>query len=354
MNIQKKKKFLLLSDILPKDIYDYALLQIFLLAFPLPIYVMVNGWMNMTGLLVERVVLLIFFFLAVSIGPALCRKITASVMITTLVLLDTADLFCFFRLHNQIEPSFYKLIETTTASECTGFIKHTLFHWSNLLLLYPLIILSVWIFCKKHRWIILSLTVFLAVPLSTVFFGIEPASNKRTLNYYDRIDSTLDFIVELEAKDDVVRLVNSNLNVTAECNKMTAVLIIGESHSKYHNQLYGYPRETSPRLQKRVKAGSLAVFTDAVAPHSFTIYSVPKLLTFAAHDRPENFWELANIFDLAKSAGFKTFWLCNHPAYADNGMPYSVITRRADVIKHSSPGNIQNYDETLLPLYRDA
>ena len=48
------------------------------------------------------------------------------------------------------------------------------------------------------------------------------------------------------------------------CDKM--VVIIGESYSKYHSQLYGYAKETSPLLSARAKNGDLIVFTDVITP----------------------------------------------------------------------------------------
>ena len=48
------------------------------------------------------------------------------------------------------------------------------------------------------------------------------------------------------------------------CDKM--VVIIGESYSKYHSQLYGYDKETSPLLTERASSGDLVVYTDVITP----------------------------------------------------------------------------------------
>ena len=44
------------------------------------------------------------------------------------------------------------------------------------------------------------------------------------------------------------------------------VVIIGESYSKYHSQLYGYEKETSPLLAKRVEDGNLILYSDVITP----------------------------------------------------------------------------------------
>ena len=53
-------------------------------------------------------------------------------------------------------------------------------------------------------------------------------------------------------------------NAAPKCNKM--VVIIGESYSKYHSQLYGYEKETSPLLAKRVEDGNLILYSDVITP----------------------------------------------------------------------------------------
>ena len=50
------------------------------------------------------------------------------------------------------------------------------------------------------------------------------------------------------------------------------VLIIGESYNKYHSQLYGYDKETTPRQVERQKTGRLVAFSDVVAPWNLTSF----------------------------------------------------------------------------------
>lgn len=65
------------------------------------------------------------------------------------------------------------------------------------------------------------------------------------------------------------------------CDKV--VVIIGESYSKYHSSLYGYEKNTSPLLGKRIAEGELLLFTDVVTPMNDTerafraIYSLGEL-----------------------------------------------------------------------------
>lgn len=351
---QKQNVSYKVTDIIPEDVFDFTFLAGFIYFFPILLIMTANGFDNFAGGMIERLFLLFLFMIIGAIGPKVCRRILMISMLVLICLWDCIDLFCFLQLKTQIEPSFFLLLKTTNPNECSGFLKQTLFRYTNLIIIfYPVCGFLVWFFVKKYKeWIMPSLLILpiLFVPL----FGISPSHNGKTLNFLDRIDEMCDEIAENRLQESLVELANSDLNVTTEEKEMTMILVIGESHSKVHSGLYQYQRDTNPLLLKRVKNGELTVFTDVVAPHSFTMYSIPKLLTLAAHDTSETYLEMPNIFDLSRSAGFKTYWLCNHPAMTDKSMCYAKITQRADVIVHTSPGNIQKTDDVLFPEFQKA
>ena len=54
------------------------------------------------------------------------------------------------------------------------------------------------------------------------------------------------------------------------------VMVIGESASRRHHSLYGYVRNTNPKLAKRK---DLMIYTDAISPYSGTLKSVLAMMT---------------------------------------------------------------------------
>lgn len=90
----------------------------------------------------------------------------------------------------------------------------------------------------------------------------------------------------------------------------TIILVIGESTSRHHMSLYGYPRETTPQLSGL--RPELAVFEDVISNHTSTIDSVIDSLTLrrAALGARAN-EDAVGILQLAKAAGFQTTWLSN-------------------------------------------
>ena len=173
--VPEKIKFQL-HDLIPADVMEYSMLAAFFLLFPCLTILTANGFNHWEGLLTERIFIWILFVLTGAIGPKLCRKILMIFMLVLIVLWDIADLFCFLQLRSQIDPVFLRLLETTNANECAGFLKHTLFRASNLILLfYPLCGLGIWLFGKSYRirlFPAVLLTALAVVPLLSKYTSI--------------------------------------------------------------------------------------------------------------------------------------------------------------------------------------
>lgn len=85
------------------------------------------------------------------------------------------------------------------------------------------------------------------------------------------------------------------------------VLIIGESTQRASMSLYGYGLPTTPRIDALAKTGNLAVFTDTIAPQTYTEGVLQQLLTFSnAQNAATPWFEQENLLDL-----MKLFWLQN-------------------------------------------
>ena len=91
------------------------------------------------------------------------------------------------------------------------------------------------------------------------------------------------------------------------CDSLDVVVIIGESYSKWHSQLYGYKAATTPLLCKERDNGQLFLFNDAVSPYSLTSPAMKNLLccNSIADDEP---WSESPYFPaIFKSVGYDVF-----------------------------------------------
>ncbi|WP_452224756.1 sulfatase-like hydrolase/transferase [Lacinutrix chionoecetis] len=154
---------------------------------------------------------------------------------------------------------------------------------------------------------------------------------------------------ETLAKEDT----NALQRVTTLNEQQTYVVVIGESISNWHMQLYGYERETNPKLTE-IK-NELLIFDSVITPNVHTIVALDKILTLSDYNNP-NKKENASIVQLANKAGFETFWISNQKPV---GLHESIPTLIGSAAKHKNfiatdHSGYDIYDEKLLPYLQKA
>lgn len=132
----------------------------------------------------------------------------------------------------------------------------------------------------------------------------------------------------------------------------TYVLVLGESMSRHHMSLYGYPVPTTPKLELRNE--EMVVFHDVIAPHSHTLTSLSSVLTFGDRADGEQGFAKPSVLDLYQAAGFRTYWLSNQHVFGAYDTPITALAKRANVTVHVNSGEVVSYDERLLPALRSA
>jgi glucan phosphoethanolaminetransferase (alkaline phosphatase superfamily) len=86
------------------------------------------------------------------------------------------------------------------------------------------------------------------------------------------------------------------------------VLVLGESSNKSRWSLYGYERQTNPKLSQRA---GLTLLQDMVSPWSSTMASVPVIMTQKSPTDKELYTDQPGLAKIMQTAGFETYWLSN-------------------------------------------
>lgn len=132
----------------------------------------------------------------------------------------------------------------------------------------------------------------------------------------------------------------------------TVVVIIGESATRNHWHLYGYPLRTTDRLD--ALKDELVVFKDVetAAPH--TVAALRLLFTCACAEHPDDFRFTAA--SAARRAGFKSAYYTMCSRWGQGFGALSVLFKDCEEIVHldDDPANKNGYDECLLPCLRDG
>lgn len=129
--------------------------------------------------------------------------------------------------------------------------------------------------------------------------------------------------------------------------RRTLVLVIGESSNRSDWSLFGYQRETTPKLQ--AIRDRLILFPDTVSSFGSTLGEIIRMLTSANHSDDEDWQKEPDVLLLARAAGYKVFWLTNQNDFFLN----TVFGKEAEAFKLVNNGLGQrsdtSLDEKLLP-----
>ena len=138
------------------------------------------------------------------------------------------------------------------------------------------------------------------------------------------------------------------------------VLIIGESFSRSNSSLYGYGKETNPKLGALVRKGELSVFNDVT---SYTTTTIPSFKAMMMAYRSEysdsvEWYECLTLIEVMQKAGYKAHWVSNQSkrGICDNevGLFAEMCDDEAFAGDKLSGMKRVTYDDELLPLLENS
>ena len=125
----------------------------------------------------------------------------------------------------------------------------------------------------------------------------------------------------------------------------TLVLVIGESTNRQRMSLYGYPRQTTPELDKL--RSQLQVFDNVVTPRPYTIEALQQVLTFADQENPERYLTTPSLVSVMEQAGYKTYWITNQQTITKRNTMLTTFSKQADeqfYLNNNREQNARQYD----------
>lgn len=111
------------------------------------------------------------------------------------------------------------------------------------------------------------------------------------------------------------------------------MVIIGESFAKYHSSIYGYEKNTSPKLQARIDSLQIVAFKNAVSPATHTADAFKLLMTEFTNDTTDkDWWECLTLPEAINCSKYTTSWFSNqtYTGWHDN-----VSSSFADLCNYS-------------------
>ena len=183
---------------------------------------------------------------------------------------------------------------------------------------------------------------------------IEPAVPWQMIVAYHRYTQQLDNMQGmLDSASQIPPL--TNLKDTMAGQPSTLVLVIGESTNRQRMSLYGYPRNTTPELDKL--RDQLAVFDNVITPRPYTIEALQQVLTFADEENPDLYLKTPSIVSVMKQAGYKTYWITNQQTMTKRNTMLTTFSEQADqkvYLNNNRNQNARQYDGDVLAPFSKA
>lgn len=178
--------------------------------------------------------------------------------------------------------------------------------------------------------------------------GIEPWQTVVSYLRYRHEVAAVDAMLQAMQQQDT-----TPLPLQDDTPQQTYVLVIGESTNRTRMSLYGYGRDTTPRLDSLRER--LVVFDDVIATRPYTIESLAQALTLEAgsDDAPAQ----TNIVMLMRRAGFKTFWITNQQTISSRNTLLTAFSKMADEQRYLNNNRVQSsshYDDVVLQPFSQA
>ncbi|PKQ43552.1 sulfatase-like hydrolase/transferase [Confluentibacter flavum] len=196
---------------------------------------------------------------------------------------------------------------------------------------------------KLNYLLIFLILVFLKIT-NLIVYNVPYLAIKTPITYCQETNK-----LKIYGEDNQLGSFTNVKHAKSKDKKELYIIVIGESASKAHFQLYNYYRKTTPLLNN-IK-DELIVLNDVISPHAYTIGSLTKGLTLGNVENPEGKYQ-GSIIQLLNQAGFRTYWISNQRPVGVSDTQVTQIAKGASKsvflnIKHTSEKT--PYDEVLLP-----
>lgn len=261
------------------------------------------------------------------------------------ILLIVIDIYHYVSFHDTLlNPVSIILILETNKNEIKSFIDDYL--WTGAGLITGFVALLLVIACvlaeKSRSWIFKRIVIlpssikfliggFLLLVLVSSLFSfrcyfelfnsknIEDIDNwnKSYLQNADRVTNLIYCFCEIKATGEAlktaelntIKLKNEKQWLKRPSDSTTVILVIGESYSKSHSDLYGYLHHTNPRLKTEQQKGNLFVFNDVMSPNMHTLEALRNIFSTNSVGNGEKWYDYPFFPAIFHLAGYQVlFW----------------------------------------------
>ncbi len=203
---------------------------------------------------------------------------------------------------------------------------------------------------KKYPQILLIVFLVFAIFLEYENMRLPYFIFQSVKEYYKE----LNIFREIQAKRKAGKF---EFNAVKKHKGETYVIVLGESLNKYHTNLYGYFRKTTPKLMELHNKEKFLLFKNAYSHHTHTLPVLTLALTEANQYNKKGYYTSVSILDILNKSQCDTYWLTNQVLYGpwDSAVTVLIKTAKNIIAINRSIGKstiTQKYDGELIKEFK--
>lgn len=132
----------------------------------------------------------------------------------------------------------------------------------------------------------------------------------------------------------------------------TVIIILGEAACRdymhvYHNDIV---YDNTPWMESLGKDDNSVIFNKVFACYNQTADVIKRIFTEMSQYNNKEFYNAASILEIAKKAGYKTYWFSNQTDATIDDSPEALLSSMADIIRANKDTKKCDYDHSMLKL----
>ena len=280
------------------DIYDFSKRGL----IPYTIYLFFYGY-----------VITYLLYLMINTLPSKLTSISKIIIIIISTLLFIADILSLYIYEQKFTTDFLTIFIQTNISEAKEFIEtYISLSFVSIIFLLLFSLLSSYYWSKKH--IRLKNNIIYLAFIGVVAGGIMIIRNPMTYK-----DSFIGRVLELKLTSIPINIPNlkkyeiqPQLSILKKQQPQNIVILIGESFSKSHSSLYGYSKQTNPRLTT-ITDSLLFIYKNVTSAAQGTFASIKCIMSTYKPEYKDSieWYKCITLPKTMQTAGYQTFWISN-------------------------------------------
>ncbi|MBE5692582.1 MAG: phosphoethanolamine transferase [Sutterella sp.] len=282
------------------------------------------------------ITLITLLFLTIRLTNTLIRTIAQffTCVIWSISLLLPLSFYCYWLFADSLITSnvIIALFQTTPA-EAVEYVSYrgTKFITGIVVLLLSLLAINIVLLKNKKYTKNDSIIISAIITIIGVICTYKTSSNYIT---YPIIDAAIG-IKEYNSFKEGFSQRKENIQQQLQSIKQQGdnglfVVVIGESQTKTHMSAYGYKRNTTPWLTDKLNSENFIIFDNTFSCYVNTVSALSQALTAANQYSSLQLAQAPSILEIAKAAGFETWWLSNQNKFGAWDTPTTIIANQAD------------------------